>query len=154
MLLTSSEAYRENAAVLVDNRFNTPASPFVLNGVSQEHAGRALDCMTAAAYYEAAFEDPAGQAAVAQVVINRVRHPAFPKSVCAVVMQGSERKTGCQFTFTCDGALARAPNPTVWLRARAVAAAALNGKVEKSVGMPLTTTQSGCALTGLRASPR
>jgi hypothetical protein len=102
--------------------------------MSAQEADRALDCLTAAVYYESAYETPAGQAAVAQVVLNRVRHPAFPKTVCAVVLQGSERRTGCQFTFTCDGALATPPNPGVWLRARAVAAAALAGKVEKSVG--------------------
>jgi hypothetical protein len=63
-----------------------------------------------------------------------VRHPAFPKSVCAVVFQGQERSTGCQFTFTCDGALMRAISPAAWERARAVAAAALNGAVDKRVG--------------------
>jgi hypothetical protein len=71
---------------------------------------------------------------VAQVVLNRVRHPAFPKSICGVVYQGSERKTGCQFTFTCDGSLARVPVPALWARARAVATAALEGSVEPAVG--------------------
>ena len=51
-------------------------------------------------------ESADGQRAVAQVVLNRVRHPAFPASVCGVVYQGSTRATGCQFTFTCDGSLA------------------------------------------------
>lgn len=132
--LTPAEAVRANAAVPVDNRFDRPASPFSLNGMSSQEADRALDCLTAAIYYEAAYEASTGQAAVAQVVLNRVRHPAFPKTVCGVVLQGSERKTGCQFTFTCDGALANPPNPAVWLRARSVASAALAGKVEKSVG--------------------
>jgi hypothetical protein len=56
--------------------------------------------------YEAG-NDPRGQLAVGQVILNRVRHRAFPASVCGVVVQGSERPTGCQFTFTCDGSLAR-----------------------------------------------
>src|ERR1700677_1873993 len=59
---------------------------------------RDLDCMTAAVYYEARGESAAGQAAVAQVVLNRVRHPAFPKSVCAVVYQGAATHS-CQFSF-------------------------------------------------------
>jgi len=71
---------------------------------------RALTCLTQAVYYEAASEPDGGQRAVAQVVLNRVAHPAYPKTVCGVVYQGSERSTGCQFTFTCDGALARMPN--------------------------------------------
>ena len=71
---------------------------------------------------------------MAQVVLNRVRHPAFPKTVCGVVFQGAERATGCQFTFACDGALARTPSPAAWERARAVAESALAGHVEAKVG--------------------
>jgi len=96
---------------------------------------RALTCLTQAIYYEAASEPDAGQRAVAQVVLNRVAHPAFPKTVCGVVYQGSERSTGCQFTFTCDGALARVPNRLFWERAEAVARAALAGYVYAPVGL-------------------
>lgn len=94
----------------------------------------ALECLTSAIYYEAGSESSEGQRAVAQVVLNRVRHPAFPHSVCGVVFQGSERTTGCQFTFTCDGSLARQRNPQSWRRAMSVAAASLAGYVERSVG--------------------
>lgn len=68
---------------------------------------QSLICLAQAISYEAGNESIAGQEAVAQVVINRLRHPAFPKSICGVVYQGSMRKTGCQFTFTCDGSLRR-----------------------------------------------
>ena len=99
-------------------------------------AGRrsAIDCLTAAVYYEAASETITGQRAVAQVVLNRMRHPAYPSSVCGVVFQGSHRATGCQFTFTCDGSLRRRPSASGWLRARSVATAALSGYVEPAVG--------------------
>jgi len=74
--------------------------------------------------------------AVAQVVLNRARHPAFPASVCGVVFQGSERTTGCQFSFTCDGSMqARRPGAAAWARARAVAAAALGGVIDTRVGL-------------------
>jgi Cell Wall Hydrolase len=96
---------------------------------------RATECLTQAVYYEAASESPEGQRAVAQVVINRVRDPRYPASVCGVVYQGSERRTGCQFTFTCDGALARKPDPFLFARARMVAVQALSGRVEASVGL-------------------
>ena len=96
---------------------------------------RALQCLTAAVYYEAASEPDSGQRAVAQVVLNRVAHPAYPNTVCGVVFQGSERKTGCQFSFTCDGSLARAPNRMFWQRAEAVAAAALGGYVHAPAGL-------------------
>jgi hypothetical protein len=67
-------------------------------------------------------------------VLNRVRHPAYPASVCGVVYQGHERPTGCQFTFTCDGSLLRAPMRAYWDRARLVAQAAMNGYVYAPVG--------------------
>ncbi|WP_416365907.1 cell wall hydrolase [Sphingomonas aerolata] len=73
---------------------------------------RALLCLTTAIYYEAASEPDAGQRAVAQVILNRVRHPAFPATVCGVVYQGPHSggaPTACQFSFACDGATARAP---------------------------------------------
>jgi hypothetical protein len=91
--------------------------------------------MTAAIYYEAASEPDDGQRAVAQVVLNRVAHPAYPNTVCGVVFQGSERTTGCQFSFTCDGSLARAPSRMFWLRAESVARAALSGYVYAPVGL-------------------
>lgn len=96
---------------------------------------RALQCLTAAIYYEAASEPDAGQRAVAQVVLNRVAHPAYPNTVCGVVYQGSERSTGCQFTFTCDGSLARKPVRLFWDRARNVALAALGGYVYAPAGL-------------------
>ena len=96
---------------------------------------RAEQCLTAAIYYEAASEPDSGQRAVAQVVLNRVAHPAYPNTVCGVVYQGSERNTGCQFTFTCDGSLARKPSRLFWNRARSVARAALAGYVYAPAGL-------------------
>ena len=96
---------------------------------------RAQYCLTLAIYYEAASEPDAGQRAVAQVVLNRVAHPAYPDTVCGVVFQGSERSTGCQFSFTCDGALARKPAKMWWDRAATVARAALAGAVYAPVGL-------------------
>jgi Cell Wall Hydrolase len=112
------------------------ASPFRLDLASSDASAmtNAQDCLTAAVYYEAASETMQGQRAVAQVVLNRMRHPAYPHSVCGVVFQGSERSTGCQFSFTCDGSLARKPGASAWLRAGLVAAEALAGRVEPSVG--------------------
>jgi hypothetical protein len=88
-----------------------------------------------AIYYEAASESDAGQRAVAQVVLNRVAHSSYPATVCGVVFQGSERRTGCQFSFTCDGALARKPVAAFWDRAASVARQALAGAVYAPVGL-------------------
>ena len=109
-----------------------PAQPFHLTGSSVDKA-RALQCLTTAIYYEAANEPSDGQRAVAQVILNRVRHPAFPATVCGVVFQGSEKR-GCQFSFACDGAMARAPARAAWDRAARVAGAALSGQVFAAVG--------------------
>ena len=123
-------------ARLVDAR--TPAHEaargFVSRGTGIDKA-RALDCLAKAVYYEAASESEGGQRAVAQVVLNRVAHPAYPKTVCGVVYQGSQRRTGCQFSFTCDGSLARKPSATYWARALAVSRRALSGQVYAPVGL-------------------
>ncbi len=111
------------------------ANPFALAAQTPQDADRALDCLTAAIYYEARSETVEGQRAVAQVVLNRVRNPAFPASVCGVVYQGSNRATGCQFTFTCDGSLLARRDPEAWERARLVARAALAGDVYAPVGL-------------------
>jgi len=107
----------------------------LIAGGSINDQSRALTCLTQAIYYEAASESDAGQRAVAQVVLNRVAHPTYPNTVCGVVYQGSERRTGCQFSFTCDGALGRTPSRFGWNRARAVASAALAGSVYAPVGL-------------------
>lgn len=92
-----------------------------------------LDCLAQAVYYEARGESARGQAAVAEVVLNRVKHPAFPRSVCAVVYQGASRK-GCQFSFACDGSMNRRREPLAWKRARDVAARALAGAAGAEIG--------------------
>lgn len=110
-----------------------PAARPFFSGAGLGH-DRALECLAQAVWYEAASESEAGQRAVAQVVLNRVAHPNWPGSVCGVVYQGSERSTGCQFTFTCDGSLSRKARGASWDRARRIASEALSGSVYAPVG--------------------
>lgn len=110
------------------------AEPFRAGFMDDASPARALECLTQAVYYEGATEPGAGQQAIAQVVLNRVSHPAFPNTVCGVVYEGAARTTGCQFTFTCDGSLARRPSELLWARARRTAQAALGGFVAENVG--------------------
>ncbi len=131
--VTPDDAVAINAKVPFSTDPNPAARPMKLTG-TPETLARSTDCLAAAAYYEAATEGDDGMRAVAQVVINRLRHPAFPKSICGVVFQGSERTTSCQFTFTCDGSLARTPSIAGWKRAREIAEQAIAGKVFKPVG--------------------
>lgn len=112
--------------------------PTAMSGFSAIAAGSAqyntaLKCLTQAIYYEAANEPLQGKRAVAQVVLNRLKHPAYPNSVCGVVYEGVNRPV-CQFSFTCDGSLLRKPMARQWDESREVAKAALAGSVEASVG--------------------
>ena len=100
-------------------------------------SARQLDCMTQAVYFEARGETPRGQAAVAQVVMNRVANPSFPKTVCGVVFQGAAQSAvhhGCQFSFACDGSMRHGLETEAWDRARQVAERALSGAVLADIG--------------------
>ncbi|QIL02184.1 cell wall hydrolase [Sphingomonas sinipercae] len=128
------EALALNGKIPVASGPNPAAAPFSMAGLTPAAKARALECLSSAVYYEAGQESDDGQRAVAQVVLNRLRHPAFPSTVCGVVYQGSTRATGCQFTFTCDGSLQRRPDSEGWARASRVAYAALNGAVYAPAG--------------------
>jgi spore germination cell wall hydrolase CwlJ-like protein len=131
--LEAGDAMLINALRPVSSEPPLPAKPFVLKASADDRA-RAEECLTQAIYYEAAIEPVEGMQAVAQTVLNRLRHPGYPKSICGVVYQGSQRTTGCQFSFTCDGALARVPHPVLWERARGVALRSLSGFVLPTIG--------------------
>lgn len=110
-----------------------PEATFARMASAPVAGARELDCLTQAVYFEARGETPRGQAAVAQVVLNRVRHPAFPKSVCGVVYQGAGDR-GCQFSFACRGTPGVGRESAAWRKARRVARDALAGVVVAEVG--------------------
>lgn len=113
-----------------------PAPVFAFRSRSPIDNARAMLCLTSAIYYEAASEPDEGQRAVAQVILNRVRHPAYPKTICDVVYQGTERPgVMCQFSYACDGSMARTPALSAWVRARRNAQLALAGSVYAPVGL-------------------
>ena len=121
-------------AGLASSFANPAAMPFDASFESPADRVRAQSCLAAAVYYEAGSQGSEGQAAVAQVVLNRVRNSYFPNTICGVVFEGSTRATGCQFSFTCDGSLRRRPNADGWRQASAVASRALEGYVAADVG--------------------
>ena len=131
--LTPEQAETENSERPFVARPDSPASTFVLK-TDTEDRERAVTCLAQAVYYEAAGEGVDGGRAVAQVVLNRMRHPGYPTTVCGVVYQGAERASGCQFTFTCDGSLQRIPVSSLWTRSRKIAEEALAGRVFAPVG--------------------
>ncbi len=131
---TGLDAMKLNAATPNASGYLRVAAPFVFKPATAEDRRRALRCLTQGIYYEAALEPTEGQEAVAQVILNRVRDPNYANSICGVVFEGAERTTGCQFSFTCDGALAQPPVAWAWNRARLVAERALAGHVSARVG--------------------
>lgn len=134
IIVEGTEAAERNAAIPVSGLPVESAGSFILPKSRSAVYATALKCLAQAVYYEAAREPIQGRRAVAQVVLNRVRSPLYPDSVCGVVYEGSERTTGCQFSFTCDGSLLRGPMPALWREAEEVARQALAGSVEASVG--------------------
>ncbi|MFM5923238.1 MAG: cell wall hydrolase [Novosphingobium sp.] len=131
-LIPPADARAQNAADPFFAGKLDPAMPYRLRGTPADMLN-ARDCLALAAMAEAGGSDP-GQRAVIQVILNRVRHPAFASTVCGVVFEGSERATGCQFTFTCDGSLVREYDPAAWSAARLRAQQALAGYVYAPVG--------------------
>jgi len=119
-------------------------------GPSKPANVRSLDCLAAAVYYEARGEAAPGRAAVAQVVLNRTRSEGYPRSVCAVVYQGSGEGQ-CQFSFVCNGAMKARREGAAWADARRVAERALGGYVMAAVGKATCFHASGAqAARGVR----
>ena len=130
--LAADDAQARNAAVGFAAAGPGKATPFSFRGSSADRA-RARDCLALAGMAEAGGGD-GDQRAVMQVILNRVRHPAFAKTVCGVVFEGSQRPTGCQFSFTCDGSLARRYSDAAWRAARARSDEMLAGAIDATVG--------------------
>ena len=86
-------------------------------------------CLATGIYFEARGESVKGQAAVAQVILNRVRNPAYPKTICGVVYQNEDWQNACQFSFACDNVKERVNSPEHWRIARQVAMAVTAGKI-------------------------
>ncbi|MEG3086450.1 cell wall hydrolase [Sphingomonas sp. PB4P5] len=130
--MTMAQARASNAAVPIEARRRIRAAPYRFRGSATARA-EAVDCLATAALYEAGA-DARGQQAVIQVILNRARARGFPRTICGVVYQGYARITGCQFSFTCDGSVARRPVRRGWSAARRTARRALAGRVFADVG--------------------
>ena len=131
--LNAADAMARNLALPVARGPNPVAPAFVAQWLGPDLAD-ATKCLATAVYYESAGEPIAGQRAVAQVVLNRLRNPRYPKTICGVVYQGAERSTGCQFSFACDGSTRRLPTTAGWAVANAVATSVLNGVTSAEAG--------------------
>ncbi len=107
---------------MLDLRLTQDVVPSARDLIAQsKFAGRELQCLSEAVYYEARSEKSAGRKAVAEVVLNRVKNKHFPNTVCGVVYEGAERTTGCQFSFACDGSTAKLPYGKYWEKSQQTA---------------------------------
>jgi len=86
-------------------------------------------CLASGIYFESRGESARGQAAVAQVILNRVRNPSYPKTICDVVYQNEDWRNRCQFSFACDNIKDRVRSEYHWTMAREVAMAVTAGKI-------------------------
>jgi hypothetical protein len=106
-----------------------PLSPAQRLELAGKEYDKAEKCLTQAIYFEARNEPARGQQAVAQVVLNRVFSPYYPKDVCSVVYQNAHRHLSCQFTFACDGKPESVNERGAWARANRIAKQTLDARV-------------------------
>ena len=98
-----------------------PAHPDYAGLIDATKAASEQKCLAEGIYFEARSEPEEGQAAVAQVILNRVSSGLYPSSVCGVVFQNQQRHNACQFSFACEGKALRITEPDAWARAERVA---------------------------------
>jgi spore germination cell wall hydrolase CwlJ-like protein len=96
--------------------------------IDEDKAGREKRCLAEAIYFEARSEPEDGQAAVAQVVLNRVASGLYPSTICGVVYQNRNRYHACQFSFACEGKSLRVNEQDSWQAATRIAEAVMDGK--------------------------
>ena len=105
----------------------TPAEP----SADQIAAAQERECLAEALYYEARGEGESGEKAVAEVVMARLKSPDYPKTICGVVLEGTDHPgKHCQFSFACDGSTHHAKEEVAWDRARTLATRILGGAVK------------------------
>ncbi|HEY4201110.1 MAG TPA: cell wall hydrolase [Devosiaceae bacterium] len=96
---------------------------------AQKYGERDLWCLAEAIYFEARGESYRGQVAVAQVVMNRLKHPLYPKTICGVVFQGESKRNACQFSFACDGRPETVTDKKSWAQAEEIAGKVTSGEL-------------------------
>jgi spore germination cell wall hydrolase CwlJ-like protein len=113
----------------VPNMTNVPADrPDYAALVDQDQPARERRCLAEAIYFEARGESAVGQAAVAQVVLNRVSSGLYPSTICGVVYQNRDHYEGCQFSFACEGRSLAITEPDAWHKAVGIASSVMSGQ--------------------------
>ena len=102
-------------------RANEPVTVFEAPAPASKYSAAEINCLATAIYFESRGEAYRGQVAVAQVVMNRLRHPLYPKSICGVVYQNANMHNACQFSFACDGIPETIYDKKSWVQALDIA---------------------------------
>jgi spore germination cell wall hydrolase CwlJ-like protein len=112
-------------------RETTPATAFdlLVDKSGKKVSEKDLWCMATAIYFEARGESYRGQVAVGQVVMNRLAHKIYPKTICNVVFQNQHMRNACQFSFACDGIPETITEPKAWAQAEEIAKGVINGSL-------------------------
>jgi spore germination cell wall hydrolase CwlJ-like protein len=96
--------------------------------LAPERADAEKHCLAQAIYFEARSEPVEGQAAVAQVILNRMTSGLYPSTICGVVFQNRSHYRACQFSFACEGKSLRIVEAESWAQATRVANEVLEGR--------------------------
>jgi spore germination cell wall hydrolase CwlJ-like protein len=118
----------DRGEVTILPKSDDPDRPRYVDLIDPDNMNKEQRCLAEAVYFEARSEPVAGQAAVAQVILNRVKSGLYPSSICGVVYQNRHRHLACQFTFACEGKSLRIRDTESWDRAKQVASAVLEGR--------------------------
>ncbi|WP_312896943.1 cell wall hydrolase [Microvirga soli] len=118
----------DRGEVTILPKSDDPDRPRYVDLIDPDNMNKEQRCLAEAVYFEARSEPLAGQAAVAQVILNRVKSGLYPSSICGVVYQNRHRHLACQFTFACEGKSLRIRDTESWDRAKQVASAVLEGR--------------------------
>lgn len=118
----------DRGEVTIQPKSDDPDRPRYVDLIDPDNMNKEQRCLAEAVYFEARSEPVAGQAAVAQVILNRVKSGLYPSSICGVVYQNRHRHLACQFTFACEGKSLRIRDTESWDRAKQVASAVLEGR--------------------------
>lgn len=78
-------------------------------------------CLALNIYYEARGSNLADKAAVADVVLNRVKDTRYPNTICEVVHDGYRKgRRDCQFSWYCDGKSDNPQDKDRWFEAQMI----------------------------------
>lgn len=123
-----SRVAKSERAPATDLRTVDPAEKQIYTSlIAPENMAKEQRCLAEAVYFEARSEGEQGRAAVAQVVLNRVKSGLYPNTVCGAVYQNASRHLACQFTFACEGKSLRITEPGPWRDAVRIAREVYDG---------------------------